>query len=39
MIADELRRQADVFIELHDLAPHIMRKHGRDGPAMPPVGP
>jgi uncharacterized LabA/DUF88 family protein len=27
MIADELRRQADVFIELQDLAPQIMRAH------------
>jgi uncharacterized LabA/DUF88 family protein len=27
MIADELRRQADVFIELQDLAPQIMRQH------------
>jgi uncharacterized LabA/DUF88 family protein len=27
MVADELRRQADVFIELQDLAPHIMRAH------------
>ncbi|MFM2045715.1 MAG: hypothetical protein RLY86_4291 [Pseudomonadota bacterium] len=25
MVADELRRQADNFIELQDLAPHIMR--------------
>ncbi len=30
MIADELRRQADVFIELQDLAPSIMRAHHRD---------
>lgn len=27
MISDELRRQADFFIELDDLAPHIMRKN------------
>ena len=27
MIADELRRQADVFVELQDLAPQIMRAH------------
>lgn len=27
MVADELRRQADVFIELQDLAPQIMRAH------------
>jgi uncharacterized LabA/DUF88 family protein len=30
MIADELRRQADVFIELQDLAPGIMRAHHRE---------
>jgi uncharacterized LabA/DUF88 family protein len=28
MVADELRRQADVFVELQDLAPQIMRAHG-----------
>ena len=27
MIADELRRQADTFIELQELAPQIMRHH------------
>jgi uncharacterized LabA/DUF88 family protein len=27
MVADELRRQADVFIELQELAPLIMRAH------------
>lgn len=27
MIADELRRQADIFVELQDLAPQIMRAH------------
>jgi uncharacterized LabA/DUF88 family protein len=27
MVADELRRQADVFIELQDIAPQIMRAH------------
>jgi uncharacterized LabA/DUF88 family protein len=27
MVADELRRQADVFIELQDLGPQIMRAH------------
>jgi uncharacterized LabA/DUF88 family protein len=27
MVADELRRQADVFIELQELAPMIMRAH------------
>jgi uncharacterized LabA/DUF88 family protein len=31
MVADELRRQADVFIELQDLAPQIMR-HREDVP-------
>jgi len=30
MIADELRRQADVFVELQDLAPQIMRHHRDD---------
>jgi hypothetical protein len=27
MIADELRRQADTFLELQDLAPFIAREH------------
>jgi uncharacterized LabA/DUF88 family protein len=27
MVADELRRQADTFMELQDLAPNIMRAH------------
>jgi uncharacterized LabA/DUF88 family protein len=27
MVADELRRQADEFIELNDLAPMIARSH------------
>jgi uncharacterized LabA/DUF88 family protein len=27
MVADELRRQADTFMELQDLAPSIMRAH------------
>ena len=27
MVADELRRQADNFVELQDLAPYIARKH------------
>ncbi|MDE2229408.1 MAG: NYN domain-containing protein [Alphaproteobacteria bacterium] len=31
MVADELRRQADMFIELQDLAPQIMR-HREDVP-------
>ncbi|MBL4804388.1 MAG: NYN domain-containing protein [Alphaproteobacteria bacterium] len=30
MISDELRRQADFFIELDELAPHIMRKNDND---------
>ena len=30
MIADELRRQADVFIELQELAPQIMRAHNHN---------
>ncbi len=32
MIADELRRQADLFIELDQLAEHIERVHGDRGP-------
>ena len=27
MVADELRRQADIFVDLGDLAPHIARAH------------
>jgi uncharacterized LabA/DUF88 family protein len=27
MVADELRRQADVFVELEDLSPLIARQH------------
>jgi hypothetical protein len=27
MIADELRRQADTFLELNELAPYIAREH------------
>ena len=30
MIADELRRQADMFLELQELAPSIMRVHQRE---------
>jgi uncharacterized LabA/DUF88 family protein len=30
MVADELRRQADQFVELMDLADQIARKHSRD---------
>ena len=29
MIADELRRQADTFLELHELSPYIAREHHR----------
>ena len=38
MVADELRRQADIFVELQELAPQIMRNHHRDNhlPANPP---
>ena len=36
MIADELRRQADTFLELQDLAPFIAREH-RAGPTMAPA--
>ncbi|HXP32157.1 MAG TPA: NYN domain-containing protein [Stellaceae bacterium] len=35
MVADELRRQADVFIELQELAPQIMRSHTREPHAVP----
>jgi uncharacterized LabA/DUF88 family protein len=31
MVADELRRQADVFVELQDLAPSIQRVHPNRG--------
>jgi len=34
MVADELRRQADIFVDLHDLAPQIARQH-RGGETMP----
>jgi len=30
MVSDDLRRQADNFIELQDLAPSIMRNHQRE---------
>jgi uncharacterized LabA/DUF88 family protein len=30
MVADELRRQADTFVELQDLAPSIMRNHAHN---------
>jgi uncharacterized LabA/DUF88 family protein len=38
MIADELRRQADIFVELQDLAPQIMRSHHRDAAGAPATG-
>ncbi len=31
MLADELRRQADVFLELQDIIGHISREHGQRG--------
>ena len=34
MVADELRRQADIFIELQELAPQIMR-HREEMPSRP----
>ena len=36
MIADELRRQADTFLELQELAPYIAREH-RNSPTMAPA--
>ena len=36
MIADELRRQADRFVELQELAPSIMRAHPREESVRPP---
>lgn len=37
MVADELRRQADNFIELQDLAPSIARVHHREPPPDSPA--
>ncbi len=37
MIADELRRQADTFLELQELAPFIAREHRSAGPATVPA--
>src|SRR5579862_7934065 len=37
MVADDLRRQADSFVELQELAPSIMRNHQRDDLARPRV--
>ena len=40
MVADQLRRQADAFIELQDLAPQIARAHRPTEDRMPtPVRP
>src|SRR3984885_6892790 len=40
MVADELRRQADIFVELDDLGPNIARAHvPRDDMARPRVEP
>jgi len=43
MVADELRRQADNFLELQDLAPHIMRanspRYQNQGQMSPGAGP
>jgi uncharacterized LabA/DUF88 family protein len=36
MVADELRRQADVFVELSDLAPEIARQHAPRGQGAAP---
>jgi len=39
MVADELRRQADIFIELSDLAPHIARHPRHEDNHVPLVQP
>jgi uncharacterized LabA/DUF88 family protein len=41
MVADELRRQADIFVELEDLSPLIARQHGprQPGGAAPNASP
>jgi uncharacterized LabA/DUF88 family protein len=36
MVADELRRQADNFIELEELKPQIAREGGQRGPQASP---
>src|ERR1700743_2306006 len=38
MVADELRRQADNFIELQDLMPHISRARSEGAPSTQPGG-
>ena len=37
MVADELRRQADNFVELQELAPHIARQGRREEEEMPAI--
>lgn len=39
MVADELRRQADNFVDLSDLAPQIQRAHREGAPAREPRAP
>jgi uncharacterized LabA/DUF88 family protein len=41
MVADELRRQADIFVDLFDIREQIERVHHQDAtrPSMPPHGP
>ncbi len=39
MVADELRRQADRFVELQELAPSIMRVHPREESPRPHAAP
>ena len=40
MVSDDLRRQADNFIELQELAPNIMRNHHtREEPNRAPAEP
>jgi uncharacterized LabA/DUF88 family protein len=36
MVSDDLRRQADSFVELQELAPNIMRNHHPRDEAMRP---
>ena len=38
MVADDLRRQADNFIELEELKPMIMREGGQRANQVPPAG-
>ena len=39
MVAEELRRQADIFIELQDLAPKVARHAARTDPTPSGLGP